>query len=349
MHFDFSSLGRTARSMIPVPDVPIEAMRARVRRATTQGRLRTLAVGGAICIAALGVGAGFGGRIYDSVHVWLTGEKATTSSHSFVEVREPTAADLRGIISRATFPLVLPTGIPAGTRVTIILYFPVDHPDFVQIQYYNKHPKMNVGISLYSSAAINTNAPGPISQAYREDVYRWRVGAEYVIIPKAHVSPREAARVKAAMMINVSPMSSFSATKKMLRFIDNVSGDPEIADIAERYAPATGLSVLLGPLQVRSLPDHSQNHEPLTYSRRTEFGPDMRSTGRRFKGIVLPLSGVNALNAVLRFAGVHNGFLLYNQPMAMKYWVWTIPSNGSSKNIRKYSVDAKTLLVTPSA
>ncbi len=347
MHTDFSAQARSARGMIPVPDPPIGAMRERARRASAHDRIRSLAAGGAICLAALGVGAGAGGKIYESAYVWLTGGRAATLRHSFVEVREPTVADVRDIVRRAAFPIVFPAGIPSGSRVTSLLYFPHDRPDFVQVQYYNKSRGLDFGVSLYGPSAINTDSRVPASRVYREDVYRWQVGAEHIVVPKAHVSAREAAQIEVATM-KASPMSSLVETEKMLRTIENVSGNPEIAGLAERYAPAGGGSVLLGPLQLRSVPNLASTGKPMIYSRRTEFGSDMHVVESRNTEVVLSASAVKGVNAVLRVANVRDAFVLYNQPKVGVYWVWVIHANASQGSVRKYSVDANTLLVTRS-
>src|SRR5665213_3236112 len=99
MHSDFSTMARSAKGMIPVPDVPMEALRARARRGTAQERLRTFAAGTALCLAALGVGAGFGRPIYDSVSVWWSGGNETLTLRSLAAISQPTITDLRSVLA----------------------------------------------------------------------------------------------------------------------------------------------------------------------------------------------------------------------------------------------------------
>jgi hypothetical protein len=331
--------------MIPVPDLPIGAMRDRARITSMRDRLRTFAAGAAICFVALGAGAG--GKIYQRAYVWFSKGQTSTLRHSFVEVREPTVADVRDIVRRAAFTVVFPAGIPSGTRLTSLLYYPHDHPNFVQVQYSNEIRGLDFGVSLYGAGAINADSPVPASEVYKEDVYRWQTDAEYIVIPKAQIPAREAARIEAAT-VKASPTTTLLATEKMLRTIEDLSGDPKIADIAEHYAPTSGTSVLLGPVQLRLIPKLARTDSPMFYSRRTEFGPDMRATATLNKEAVLSAGAVKGIDAVLHRGKARDSFVLFNERAAGDYLVWVIRQNGPPSSVRRYSVDKNTLLVTRS-
>src|ERR1700736_268812 len=137
MDSNFSATGKAARELIVVPELPMDLIRVRSRRATTRERVRALIVYCAIGIALLGAGAAVGQKLYDGVRVWLSGGKAAVSIGSFVMVREPTASDLRHVVERASFPIVFPVPVPTGTRMTMLIFAPAERPNFVEVHYHN--------------------------------------------------------------------------------------------------------------------------------------------------------------------------------------------------------------------
>lgn len=356
MHSDFSTLARSAKDMISVPDFPMEALRASARRGTARERVRTLAAGTAICLAALGVGAGFGRTIYDGVSVWWSRGIETVVLRSLAETNYPTLADLRGVLARATFPVVLPVGVPPGTRLGTLLYSPLDRPNMLLLQYHNERAHFDAPVSIYGPGAGNMGTP-PLENGRRifsQAVYRWQIGSETVTVPKAHVSRGAADRIRLAMM-KASPRASLITTARMLpRIVVLGIEAPGMIALAERYAPAKGRSVLVGQFEVHRLSTLAKSNKPMLDMRTLRWtrmpqlpdGPDFaHATQRPFKTVVVPVKGVRALRAALLFAGTCRCALLYNQPSAAAYWVWTIPESASAEIVRKYAVNAKTLVV----
>jgi hypothetical protein len=66
--------------------------------------------------------------------------------------------------------------------------------------------------------------------------------------------------------------------------------------------------------------------------------------------VAISAGGMRAIAAVLRSKS-HGALecgceVLFNQPNASTYWIWTIPLQASDA-ARKYAVDARTFAVTP--
>lgn len=362
MDSDFSAMGKAARALIPVPKLPIDSIRARARSATTRDRLRALIVCGAIGIAILGTGAAVGEKVYDGVRVWLSGGNAALTVRSLVMVREPTLSDLRKVVSRATFPIVFPVGVPAGTRVTMILFAPAERPNFVEVQYRNERANFNVGFFLVDSATVNNNhatlPTGPWLRLPFHAGYQWRVGRETVLVPKfARISSRALNQIEAAM-VKASPAGSLPLIGTMLRKVTLLGARPALADIAEHYAPLSGRSVLLDPQLTRRIPSLAEQGKPVVDDRTIYLSnipsvhgePDYSKATLRWPTvIVVSAAGVRAIEAVLRFTsnpGDCDCVILFNQRRTT-YWVWKIPLSAASR-VQKFSVDAKNFVVTPS-
>ncbi|HEY5257810.1 MAG TPA: hypothetical protein VIJ12_05460 [Candidatus Baltobacteraceae bacterium] len=365
MHSNFSTAGKSARELIPVPELPAEFIRSRSFATAARDRVRSFVLGGAICLAAVGAGAGLGGKIYDGVHVWLSGGKAAvTNIRSLTAMHRPKAADVRAAIARATFPVVFPVGLPAGTRVTMMGYAPAEHPNFIMVMYWNRRAHVQGGFSIFDSTAVNTSEALLPPGASRGAVYTWRVGGETVVTGKHSMTVGDVNAVRAAMM-ETSASDSLAATDKMLTRITMLAptpvlGDlPEPAKVAERYASPNGRSVLLGRQSIASIARILKEGKPILDTRIVSLGeipnlhgdPDYTKAKYHWpKVVAVPAGGVRAIGAVLRSIGHADCGceILFDQPNGTTYWIWTIPMTASG-TVSKYAVDAKTLAVTPQA
>lgn len=353
MQSDFSARGKTARNLIAVPDLRIDAIRKRSHSAHNGERARAFVACAAVALGAVGAAAGFGGSIYNGVHIWLSGDRAAITVRSFGTVNEPTAADLRATIARATFPVIFPVGLPAGTRIARIMFAPAVHPNSVFVQY--EGPHLNVGLDIFDSSVVNTDgmslSPGA-GRPHVGTVYQWRVGSETVVVPQAYISRVHVDVIKDAML-RATPTSSIAAADGMLRTVLVLGGFNGVADTAERVAPITGQSVLLDRSHMTLIASLAARNRPMLDSRTiyldnipTVHGePDYsKATYRWPKVAVISPGGVRAIDAVLRASSKCACEILYNRPNVATYWVWELPINGSAP-VKKYVVDATTLAV----
>lgn len=356
MSSDFSAQGRSARALIDVPEVPIASIRARSRAARAQQRMRIAAACATLLVAvAVGAGTGAGAKLYFSVRVWLSGGKAAVTVSSFDGVREPTSAEFRDAIAHATFPVVLPTGLPAGTRVTHLFSTPAGHPSALFISYANDQTRKNVSFVLVDPAVVDLGGQLMKMQgASPSEMYDWRAGNEVVLVPKT-IPAAEADSIKAAMQ-TATPADSLAATEPMLATVI-VLGDPGRLQLAERYRPQSGRSVLIPRDQLRSVAALARQGAPIRDMRVfhvTKFPyvngvPDYaHAKGWNARTVAVPPGGVRAIDAVLRSArsAGENGDcgceVLFDQTSPTAYAIWLISLSGAG-DVRHYTVDARTL------
>ena len=155
MGSDFSAMGRSARELIPVPPVPLQSIRGSSHRARARGRMQTIAACAAVSLCALGAGAG--AKMYHDAQVWLSGGKITATVHSGVLMHQPTAAELRKAIARATFPVVFPVGVPAGSRVYMVTLAPAERPSMITVSYQNERSGFKASFALLDPAVVDSN------------------------------------------------------------------------------------------------------------------------------------------------------------------------------------------------
>ena len=357
MHSDFSTRGRSVRELIPVPTVPLDSIRRRSRAARARGRMRTIVACAAIVIAALGTGAGVGAKIYDRVHVWLSGGRSAIVVHSGVIMRHPIGSELREAIAHATFAVVFPVGLPAGSRVEMVTLAPADRPSAITISYQNGSG-FNRSFALLDPAVVSDAAklPGGPVGIGTGTVRRWQIGGEIVLVRSTGSPAHDLDRIETAM-IGSSPRDSLAANEAMLPTMIVLGGTVRLA-AAERYRPANGRSVLLEPAFVRLIPGLAKRNAPLLDSRITTLDDVRYAKGdlsgahlvKRDEVAAVSAGGVRAIDAVLRSGGIgRNGDcaceILFNQPSGTAYWVWNIPLSGPA-TAKRYSVDARTFVVS---
>src|SRR5579863_1595101 len=269
MPSSFADEGKLLQMSIPVPEVPSASIRTRLRDAHARHRSRVLIAGVLAAITVLGSGtvvaAMFGG-----VRIWLSGDKAAVAMNSFAYLQNPNAADLRRATSDATFPVVLPVGIPKGMHMSSLFFSPADHPSFIEVRYRNAKTDARSGqFLLFDSSTVNHGeAPTlpngenvPVGQ-----VTHWSVGHETVIVAGA----RQSSEMKAAML-NTTPTESLAQTLPLLYRITVLADQDKLADTAEAKAPSQGRSVLIDRAHLSEIASLAQLHEPLVVARGTMF------------------------------------------------------------------------------
>lgn len=359
MRSDFVERGRSARAQLPVPEIQMGLIRRRVADAKRHhGVVFALSV--VVALSVLGVGAAYGQKVYQGVRLWLSGEKAAVAVSAFAMVRQPMASDVRDAVSHAAFPVVLPVGLPPGTRLNMLMYSPADHPTSITISYGGTLPTSALfGLSVFDSATVNTDdstLPGGFARPKFGDVYRWQVGSETVTVPKAHISVDAVNRIKAGMF-QVSSTHSLALTETIARKVWLQPGALTLAAVAEHDAP-DGRGVVLDQQHIGWIPGLAKRGQPMIDSR-TVFltniptvngEPDYTKAILSWpKHIVISAAGVRAINAVLLQTRVRSNCscgVLFDQTQATAYSVRII-SLSMSHETKSYIVDAKTFAVAP--
>ena len=302
-------------------------------------------------MASAGAAAAYGTGFFEGVRIWISGEKVGATVTSLASANAPTAADLRELIRSATFPVVLPVGLPAGTRVVALRFAPVDHPNVIDLEYRNERANRHWGITLFDSSAVATIGTQP--NLMRS--YMWKVGRENVVIVKRTVRAAQATTIRNAMSTS-TPRSSFSETVPMLAnatILGNAKGSYQVA---ERYGAPGGHSVLIGSNVLQTIPMLEKQHKPIldthivyltnipaknrqpVYSKARLSWPHTVMVGPQ---------GVRSLGAVLRFlrgGGQLPSAMIFNESDPTRITVIEGPLD--SPKARSFSVDPNTLKVS---
>jgi len=357
MQSDFAEHGRLVMESLAVPEVPLATIRRRSRAARSLARAQAV-VALILVLCAAGTGVSLGAKIYDGMKVWLSGSKAALVVDSFTMLREPMDAEFRAIIARATFPVVLPVGLPQGTHIARVFFAPADHPSTLTVEYVNDHPRVRAGFTLLDPAIVNVpNALLPTGSTHttfhRTDT--WRAGNEVVLIPRGVLAEQQLRRIRAAM-VTTTPAASLAENEAGLSRIVMLGGSVRIA-LAERYRSGSASSVLVDPDLKRSIPRLAALGKPMLDGRRTFVSniryvngePDYRKArGTASDAVAIPATGVRAIAAVLRDEGSCVCEVLYRFPRHGISQVWLIPVRGLA-DVRSYAVDERDERVTPDA
>ena len=346
------------RELIPVPALPMDSIRRRSRAARARSRMRAIITCAAMGLAALGTVTGVGAKIYDGVHVWLSGGKSAIVVHSAVIMRHPMGSELREAVAHATFPVVFPVGVPAGSRVDMVILAPAGHPSYITVSYQGK-AGFKASFALLDPAVLTADAAklptGPVGIGHGT-FSRWRVGGEIVAVRDKSVPADDLERIKAAMAAT-SPLDSLAITETMLPKITVLGGTVRL-EIAERYRPPNGRSVLLDQAYALSTSRLAERNQTILDARidtvdNVRYAKGDLASAHRVNGPNRPAvsaGGVRAIDAVLRFNGDGRKRdctceILFSQPSRTAYWIWSIPLSGPAA-ARKYSVDARTFAVS---
>ncbi|HEX3549713.1 MAG TPA: hypothetical protein VHT53_05025 [Candidatus Elarobacter sp.] len=356
MASDFSARGRSARASIPVPDVPLEAIRRRAHAARSHARMCAFTVSGiAVVLAAVVAGTGAGAKIVSGVRVWLSGSTAAMQVSSFYGVRTPTDAEMARAIAHASFPVVLPVGLPTSTRLTAVFATPVGNAHAIVLSYVDGATGAKPSFVLADPGVVELGGTlMRMSAGPRANVTSWRTGGEVVLVARHGLSAADAERVKTAMTTS-SPAASLAATRASLATVTALDGIEGVST-AERYRPANGRSVLLDPQRVRTIPSLAASDRPVlddriftvTHVPYVNGEPDYRhAAGWNAHAVAIPADGVRAIDAVLRTLPNRACAcrILYDRANASTDWVWTLPLAPGAP-VTKYAVDVRTLHVT---
>ncbi len=228
MRSDFDDRCRGARELMPVPAIPLAAIRNaaaaefRPHELLGYGKRRKgliTALLAGVSVAAVAAGAG----VLSGTHVFFNLSGPTQLSTDRLDrTKDPTAEDLRSAARHADFPVVLPAGLPAGTTPTELL---TAGPSALLLQYnlpgawrrsnhildivlanpetLGSSPKRARG--TYSleicgiCSKVNPQALRVGGVAAHEGL-QWLIGHEGVIVLRSTLTPAELAHVKNAMI-----------------------------------------------------------------------------------------------------------------------------------------------------
>ncbi|MHB8441697.1 MAG: hypothetical protein ACYC8W_01820 [Candidatus Tyrphobacter sp.] len=349
------------QTAIPVPELPVASIRNRLRDANARHRSRVLIAYALATITVLGSGTVLAAMMFGGVRIWLSGDKAAFAMNSFAYVQNPSAADLRRVTSDATFPVVLPVGIPNGMHMNQLFFSPVGHPNFIEVRYRNAKTDARSGQFLLFDSSIVSHGEAPSLPNGEKlpvgQVTQWNVGQETVIVPGAG----QQAEMKAAMS-RVTPAESLAQTLPRLYRITVLADQDRLADAAEAIAPSEGHSVLVDRAHLGEIAGLAQSHKPLMFARGTMFyslpivngRPDFaHQKSRRITETALSAAGVRAIAAVLASHACgtpgsrESDFtceMLVNERSGRAFWIWVFPLNASIPPA-KYVVDSTTFHV----
>jgi len=310
MHSDFSATAKNARMQIPVPPLDIEAIRERSAANGARERVRRLLAGAAMALGAVGAAAALASTA-GGWHLWMFGNKVELVIQSLGIVRYPVAADVRNVVARAAFPVVLPDGVPPRLRVLGIAYSPMDRPTLMTIQYGNASEPWVVAVSLIDTEKIAADEkllPAGPEPAFTTQGYHFRIGRETVLVQGRHISAADAQRVE-AVMEHESPAQTAAAFDALLTHIIVLQKvTPQVAQAAERVAPP-GKDVVVADWDMRLIPRLATQGKPLRDSRivylssipQVHGQPDYDNATLYWpKAIAIAPNGVRAIATALR-------------------------------------------------
>lgn len=336
MHSNFSATAKNARMQIPVPPLDIEAIRVRSAANGARERVRRLVAGAAMALGVGGVAAALASTA-GGWHLWLFGNKVEVVVQSLGAVRNPVAADVRNVVARAAFPVVLPDGVPPRLRVLGIAYSPIDRPTLMTIQYGNASDPWVIAVSLIDTEKIAADEkllPAGPAHAFMTHGYHFPIGREMVLVQGRHISAADAQRVEAAME-HESPAQTAAAFDALLTHIIVLQKvTSQVAEVAERVAPP-GEDVVVADWDMRLIPRLATQGKPLRDSRtvyalnipQVHGQPDYQDATLYWpKGIAIAPNGVRAVAATLRrsHTGPNCNCAILVHASSGAYTVWKI-------------------------
>jgi hypothetical protein len=206
MHCEFKTMCEHARAGIPVPEIPLAAIRDGAERKPPPN-WRRRRVGTAIVSVLLIAGAAAAAELWRGAHVSFgpSGTVRMSTTDDFHLKRDPSPEDLRAIARDATFPVQYPSGLPAGTTLGEIGY----SPSIILLDYNlpGAWRRSNHLLRIWLADPRTLTAP----RSRRAFVFkmgglaatgsvRWNVGHELVIVMRSMATPTEIENFRRSMM-----------------------------------------------------------------------------------------------------------------------------------------------------
>jgi hypothetical protein len=361
MPSDFTEAGRRFQEAIPVPELPIASIRDRSRARRMQHRSRLVIAGVLAALAVLASGSVLAAR-NSGIRLWLSGNSATMRITSFAAITNPTPEDLHRIVADATFPVVLPVGVPPEAHLNLLVFSPTDHPNVIVVGYENGRSGSAWDWILADSSVVDRGANPLLPNGSRSPaltVKQWNVGSETVIFSDPHNYARQA-HVEAAMQ-HSTPTESLAQSLSRLYRVESLGGYFSVVDVADTIAPDDGRNVLVDRGYLTDIAVLARERKPLITDSRTRVVDNLPSisgkpdwahqSSHAVKEVAVSADGVRAIAAVLetKACGSAPQFtceILFNERNGYAYRIWALPLK-SPATPEKYTVDPKTFRVGP--
>lgn len=358
MPSDFAKAGKTLEDVLSVPDLPIDSIRSAVRTHRIRHQWRVVIACALAAIVALGSGTVLAARVF-GFRMWLSGDEiANTRLRSFTTYLAPDEATLRHVVSSATFPVVLPVGLPDGARVLRLVVAPADHPSIIMIQY-EEHGYRQY--TLIDSSLVQNGKPPQIAglaSAPTSEAHYWRTAGE-VVVSENPSQLSEDPKVRAAMLRATTEGSLAKTISKLYRIISVRAFGLGVENMADAIAPSTGRSALVGPENLNQVTalvrankpmfvaqSMSVDHIPVVHGHEDLAHASVHPGPQK---LAVSAGGVRAIAAVLgtNACGVAPKLtceILINEQSGMPYHIWTLPIR-SPQTQEKYVVDPSSFQV----
>jgi len=294
------------------------------------------------------------------MRIWLSGNSATRTITSFATITNPAPEDLRRVVAGATFPVVLPLGVPPGAHLNILVFSPTDHPNVILVGYENRKTGSAWYWTLADSSVIEHGA-NPLlpngSTSPVSTVKHWEVGSETVISFESRSFSRQAL-VEAAMQRS-TPSESLAQSLPRLDRVEVHGVYSGVADVADRIAPDDGRNVLVGRGYFGEIAALAGERKPFITDSRTRVVDNLPSisgkpdfahqSSHAVKEVAVSADGVRAIAAVLetKVCGSAPQFtceILFNERSGHAYRIWALPIQSPTTPV-KYTVDSTSLHV----
>ena len=207
MQSNFATKCKEAVVAAKVPPVPMAAIRDAARtRSTAKGSRRVTLFYSALFVAASGLTVAFGAQVFNRAYVYFGGSNGPRVVTQTLSVSwRATPAELRSALAQASYRVVVPSGLPKGTRLIQLGNIGRD----IMIFWYRYPRAARPG---YGTASIMVAPPDMVSvsrKALQKGVtlknkgadaeIHWSIGREEVLLLRNTLSPAEISHVRETM------------------------------------------------------------------------------------------------------------------------------------------------------
>lgn len=343
MPYDFSERGRAMMDSISAPGIPLDALKRRSQATRIHDTLRASVAAVIFGLGAIGIVSA--GILMGGIHIWFAGNCASWAITSLQTITDPTAQELTAIVKSASFPVVLPVGLPPGVRIMRVAISPIDRPTSITIEYRKGSARL-VGFTLFDTSALGGTAlPSASQRTPFMRVRRWTVGREAVVVPAKYAAATLAHTIEAAMKRS-TPALSLQQNIAWSSPVVVLGGFFSVADRAARLVPAGAAAVLIDRGHVREISSLAKTGRPLLDSRTVDlthipavngYPQYNRAKYHWLRTVVIGPDGVRAVaQAIRESACATTCEFLYTKKNASTAWVWAIPVGGGA--VRKLVV-----------